>query len=79
MEVQINPQHVIDNLKQQVAQKAEESAINAAAAAAAAEQCEELKKQLEDARKEIDNLSGGAKEGKDNPKPVSLVGEAAVN
>lgn len=61
MDVSVNPQHVIENLKQQIGQKAEEAAFNAAVAAAAAERVEGLEKQLEDAMKEIENLQGGKK------------------
>lgn len=56
MKVDINLQHVIANLKEQLAQKAEESAVNAAAAQAAAEAYEILEKRLGDAEKEIVNL-----------------------
>lgn len=58
MKVDINPQHVIGNLKDQLAQKAEEAAVNAAAAQSAAEAYEALEKQYEDAMKEIANLRG---------------------
>lgn len=58
MDVKVNPQHIIDNLKNQVADKAAEAALNAAVAAAAAEENERLVKSLEDANKEIANLRG---------------------
>lgn len=64
MQVDIDPQHVIGNLKQQIAQKSEESAVNAAAATSAAQRAEDLEKQLEDAKNEIDNLRGVGVDGR---------------
>jgi len=56
MELEVDPQHVIGNLKQQIAQKSEEAAVNAAAASSAVQRVEVLEKQLEDCRKEIEAL-----------------------
>lgn len=56
MEFEINLQHVINSLKQQLAEKAEEAARYSAVASAAVERAEGLETQLADANKEIESI-----------------------